>query len=131
METRYELGKLSLLPPTAAEVESARNYALGTLATSLSTQSGLASTLSMLAGLGLDETWLRDHPAHLAAVTPLGHVVAHAPEINDVARLQVCLVDITDHRIATGGAGRGGSGARSFIEKHGTDVWQQRRAGKA
>jgi zinc protease len=69
LEARYELGRISLVPPTAAEVESARNYALGTLATSLSTQAGLASTLSMLAGLGLDETWLRDHPGHLAAVT--------------------------------------------------------------
>jgi|GEM_PF-513808 len=69
LEARYELGRISLLAPTAEEVDSARNYALGTLATSLSTQSGLASTLSMLAGAGLDETWLRDHPAHLAAVT--------------------------------------------------------------
>lgn len=68
LEARYELGRISLVPPSADEVESARNYALGTLATSLSTQSGLASTLSMLAGLGLDETWLRDHPARLAAL---------------------------------------------------------------
>jgi predicted Zn-dependent peptidase len=36
----------------------------------------LASTLSMLAGAGLDETWLRDHPANLAAVTV--DEVAHA-----------------------------------------------------
>ncbi len=69
LEARYELGKISLLAPTADEVNSARNYALGTLATSLATQSGLASTLSMLAGLGLDETWLRDHPGNLAAVS--------------------------------------------------------------
>ena len=69
LEARYELGRLSLVAPTEAEVESARNYALGTLATSLSTQSGLASTLSMLAGAGLDETWLRDHPVRLAKVT--------------------------------------------------------------
>lgn len=69
LEARYELGRISLVPPTAEEVESARNYALGTLATSLSTQSGLASTLSMLAGLGLDETWLRDHPGRLAALS--------------------------------------------------------------
>ena len=74
LEARYELGRISLVPPTADEVESARNYALGTLATSLSTQSGLASTLSMLAGLGLDESWLRDHPARLAAL-----------EVDDVA----------------------------------------------
>jgi len=69
LEARYELGRISLVAPTEDEVTSARNYALGTLATSLSTQSGLASTLSMLAGIGLDETWLRDHPGNLAAVT--------------------------------------------------------------
>ena len=69
LEARYELGRISLQAPKPEEIESARNYALGTLATSLSTQAGLASTLSMLAGAGLDETWLRDHPAKLAAVT--------------------------------------------------------------
>ncbi len=47
LEARYEFGRISLLPPTADEVESARNYALGTLATSLSTQAGLASTCPM------------------------------------------------------------------------------------
>ena len=55
--------------PTGPEVESARNYALGTLATSLATQSGLASMLSVLAGSGLDEIWLREHPTRLAATT--------------------------------------------------------------
>ncbi len=69
LESQYELGRLSLRPPTEHEVRSARNYALGTLATSLATQSGLASTLSMLAGSGLDETWLREHPGRLAATT--------------------------------------------------------------
>jgi len=69
LESQYELGRLSLRPPTEQEVESARNYALGTLATSLATQSGLASMLSMLAGSGLDESWLRAHPGRLAATT--------------------------------------------------------------
>ncbi|HEY5877659.1 MAG TPA: pitrilysin family protein [Nakamurella sp.] len=69
LEAQYELGRLSLQPPTEQEVESARSYALGTLATSLATQAGLASTLSMLAGNGLDETWLREHPRRLAATT--------------------------------------------------------------
>ncbi len=69
LEARYELGRISLIPPTQDEVDAARNYALGTLATSLATQSGLASTLSMLAGAGLDHTWLREHPVRLAAVT--------------------------------------------------------------
>lgn len=70
LEARYELGRLSLTPPEDKEVESARNYALGTLATSLSTQAGYASTLSSLAGLGLDVDWVHEHPARLAAVTP-------------------------------------------------------------
>lgn len=69
LEAQYELGRLSLKPPTEQEVESARNYALGTLATSLATQAGLASMLSMLAGSGLDENWLREHPIRLAATT--------------------------------------------------------------
>lgn len=69
LEARYELGRISLNAPTAAEVDAARNYALGTLATSLATQAGLASTLSMLAGLGLNETWLAAHPGRLGAVT--------------------------------------------------------------
>ncbi len=69
LEARYELGRLALTGPTVKEVESARNYALGTLATSLASQAGYASTLSSLAGLGLDVDWVREHPARLAAVT--------------------------------------------------------------
>lgn len=69
LEARYELGRLALLPPTAAEVESACNYALGTLAISLATQAGYASTLSSMHGAGLDVEWLRTHPTRLAAVT--------------------------------------------------------------
>ncbi|SDO21315.1 Predicted Zn-dependent peptidase [Nakamurella panacisegetis] len=69
LEARYELGRLALNPPEPKEVESARNYALGTLATSLATQAGYASTLSSLAGLGLDVDWVREHPARLSAVT--------------------------------------------------------------
>ena len=76
LEARYELGRISLLPPTAQEVDAARNYALGTLATSLSTQAGFASMLAALAGSGLDETWLAQHPGRLAALT--GDEVAQA-----------------------------------------------------
>ncbi len=80
LEARYELGRLSLLPPTAQEVDAARNYALGTLATSLSTQAGLASMLAVLAGSGLDETWLAEHPVRLAAMT-VQEVAAAASEL--------------------------------------------------
>jgi predicted Zn-dependent peptidase len=69
LETRYELGRIALTPPTPAEVESARNYALGALAISLSTHAGYASTVSAIHGAGQDLQWLRDHPARLAAVT--------------------------------------------------------------
>lgn len=79
LETRYELGRLALVPPTDLEVESARNYALGTLATSLATQAGSASTLAALAGVGLGPDWLREHPRRLAAVT-VDQVAAAAAE---------------------------------------------------
>jgi zinc protease len=69
LETRYELGKLALVPPTADEVESVRQYAVGSLLTSTASQAGLASQLSSLASNGLDAEWLARHPARLAAVT--------------------------------------------------------------
>lgn len=70
LETRYELARLSAVPPTAEELESARNYAVGSLLISLDSQPGLASMLSALAGVGLGAAWLRGHPARLEAVTP-------------------------------------------------------------
>lgn len=68
-ETRYELGRLTLVPPTDAEVESARQYAIGGLLTSTSSQSGLASMLTALAAVGLGLDWLTEHPVRLRAVT--------------------------------------------------------------
>jgi len=68
-ETWYELGRMALAPVTHDELELARRYALGTLALSTATQSGLASTLSSLAGQGLSVSWLADHQAALADVT--------------------------------------------------------------
>ncbi|MET7993200.1 pitrilysin family protein [Amycolatopsis sp. NPDC005232] len=69
LETRYELGRLGLVPPTAEEVESVRQYAIGSLLTSTSSQSGLAGQLMALATTGLGVEWLQEHPARLAAVT--------------------------------------------------------------
>lgn len=69
METRYELSRVVLVPPTDAEIDSARQYAIGALSISLATQSGLASTLSRLLPLGVDLGWVREHPARLAATT--------------------------------------------------------------
>ena len=69
LETRYELGRLTAVPPTAAEVDAARAYAVGSLLISLDNQGGLASTLSALAAEGLGVEWLAGAPARLEAVT--------------------------------------------------------------
>jgi predicted Zn-dependent peptidase len=69
LETRYELGRLIAVPPTAAEVDAARAYAVGSLLISLDNQGGLASTLSALAADGLGIDWLRAHPGRLESVT--------------------------------------------------------------
>ena len=76
-ETRYELGRLGLVPPTGDEVESVRQYAIGSLLIGTASQSGLASQLIALSGVGLGMDWLREHPARLAAVT--------AEQVADVA----------------------------------------------
>ncbi|MDA3646247.1 insulinase family protein [Saccharopolyspora indica] len=69
LETRYELARLALVPPTESEVESARQYAIGGLLTSTASQSGMASTLVALAVAGLAQEWLVEHPERLREVT--------------------------------------------------------------
>lgn len=69
LETRYELGRIAVVPPGPEEVDNARQYALGSLMIGTSSQSGLAGNLTALAALGLDGEWLRSHPARLQAVT--------------------------------------------------------------
>jgi zinc protease len=69
LETRYELGRMSAVPPTAAEIDAARSYAIGSLLISLDNQGGLASMLAALAADDLDVDWLRGYPARLEAVT--------------------------------------------------------------
>ncbi|MGE3288651.1 MAG: M16 family metallopeptidase [Pseudonocardia sp.] len=69
LETRYELGRLVAVPPTAAEVDAGRRYAVGSLLISLDSQGGFASTIANLAADGLDVQWLRGLPARLEAVT--------------------------------------------------------------
>ncbi len=69
LETRYELGRMTAVPPTAEEVEAARRYAVGSLLISLDSQGGYASTVAALAADGVPVQWLRDHPARLEAVT--------------------------------------------------------------
>ena len=69
VETAYELGRIATLPVTQAELDAARNYAIGTLALGTSSQAGLASTLMTLLAAGLPIDWLREQPSRLAAVT--------------------------------------------------------------
>lgn len=91
LETRYELGKIASLPVTEAELEAVRQYAIGTLALSTATQSGLASTLSTLAGVGLGIDWIAEHPVRLSAVT-LDEVSAAAATFLAPARLTQVIV---------------------------------------
>ncbi|MBV9140022.1 MAG: insulinase family protein [Pseudonocardiales bacterium] len=79
LETRYELGRLALMPPDESEVESARRYAIGSLTIATSSQRGLAGNLATLATLGLDLDWLLTHPGRLQAVTT-GQVAEAAAE---------------------------------------------------
>jgi predicted Zn-dependent peptidase len=69
LEIGYELGRIAALPPRPEELEQARQYAIGTLALSVASQAGLASTLVALAGTGLGLEWLAEHPSRLAAAT--------------------------------------------------------------
>jgi predicted Zn-dependent peptidase len=69
LETRYELGRMVAVPPTADEIDAARRYAVGSLLISLDSQGGYASTLASLAADDISVQWLRDHPARLEAVT--------------------------------------------------------------
>jgi predicted Zn-dependent peptidase len=91
VETRYELGRIASLPVTADEVDTVRQYAIGTLAISTATQSGLASTLSSLAGAGLGLDWLAEHPRQLSAVS-VADVSAAAAEFLAPARLTQVVV---------------------------------------
>ncbi|MGH3775403.1 MAG: M16 family metallopeptidase [Pseudonocardiaceae bacterium] len=69
LETRYELGRIAVVPPEESEVDNARHYAIGSLTIATSSQRGLAGQLIALATLGLDLDWLLAHPGRLQAVT--------------------------------------------------------------
>ncbi len=69
LETLYELGRIASLPVTDTEVASVKQYAIGTLALSTATQSGLASTLSGLSAFGLGLEWIAEFPRLLQAVS--------------------------------------------------------------
>lgn len=69
LETLYELGRIASLRVSESELASVRQYAIGTLALSTATQSGLASMISALLAAGRDLEWLSSHPARLLEVT--------------------------------------------------------------
>ena len=105
LETFYELGRISLLPVTSDELESVRQYSIGTLALSTATQAGLASTLAGLIGNGLGPEWLVEHTARLARAT-IEEVNAAATEffaptrfvgviVGDESSIRVPLASIT------------------------------------
>jgi zinc protease len=76
LEMRYELGRLGVVPPTEEEVETVRQYAIGSLLIATASQTGLASQLAALAPLGLGADWLVEHPNRLKEVT--GEQIAEA-----------------------------------------------------
>jgi predicted Zn-dependent peptidase len=69
LEMRYELGRLGVVPPTVDEVETVRQYAIGSLLIATASQTGLASQLAAVAPLGLGTNWLVEHPNRLKEVT--------------------------------------------------------------
>ncbi|MFC6086696.1 M16 family metallopeptidase [Sphaerisporangium aureirubrum] len=68
-ETLRELEKIAGEPPAEAEVEQAREYALGSLVLGMSTQSGLTRLAGNLAGHGLRLDYLAAHADGLAAAS--------------------------------------------------------------
>jgi predicted Zn-dependent peptidase len=79
LETRYELGRIAVVPPEESEVDHARQYAIGALTIGTSSQQALAGNLATLATLGLDLDWLLTHSSRLQAVTT-GQVAEAAAE---------------------------------------------------
>ncbi|WP_213452598.1 M16 family metallopeptidase [Rhizomonospora bruguierae] len=93
LETQYELGRLAALPPDEAELEQARQYALGTLLLGASTQAGLAGLLSTYAGFGLRLDFLAEHAARLAAATRAEVAAAAARYLAPARAVTVVLGD--------------------------------------
>lgn len=105
LETGYELGRLAVLPPTAAELEQARQYALGSLQLGISTQASLASLASTYAGFGLRLDFLTRHADALAKATVDEVAAAAARYLAPAQAVTVVLGDAT--RVEAGLAGLG------------------------
>ena len=110
VETLWELGRVATTPVGQGELDQARRYAIGALAIGTSTQAGLASTLSQLAGAGLGVEWLRDYPKKLAAVTVEDALMAGARYlapgrlttvlVGDVAQVEASLRGLVELELA-------------------------------
>ncbi|WP_027342691.1 M16 family metallopeptidase [Hamadaea tsunoensis] len=95
VETLYELGRISTKPVEAAELEQARQYALGTLQLGMSTQAGLAGLASTYAGYGLRLDFLAEHSERLASAS-LADVAAAAEKYMGPAKGVVVVLGDAD-----------------------------------
>jgi predicted Zn-dependent peptidase len=86
---------MATLPPTAAELEQARQYALGTLQLATSTQSGLANLASAYAGFGLRLDYLARHAEALAKATLDDIAAAASKYLAPAGAVTVVLGDAT------------------------------------
>ncbi|MEV0776818.1 pitrilysin family protein [Streptomyces sp. NPDC050428] len=66
---RAELERMAAEPPSPEEVDAARSYAIGSLATAMSSPASLASGLSNLLHIGVGADWLHGWAALLDGVT--------------------------------------------------------------
>ena len=95
LETWYELGRLACLPPEAAEVEQARQYAIGTVQLNMSTQAGLAGLASVYAGFGLRLDYLLRYVQALTETTVDDVAAVAARYLSPTRAVPVVLGDAT------------------------------------
>jgi predicted Zn-dependent peptidase len=93
VETFYELGRIATVGPEDAEIEQARQYALGSLLLGMSTQAGLAGLASTYAGVGLRLDYLAGHAVRLAAATGADVAAAAATYLAPARGVSIVLGD--------------------------------------
>lgn len=93
LETWYELGRLATLPPDEAELEQARQYAVGTLLLGVATQAGIASLATTYAAYGLDLDYLASYSKQLTKTTRDDVAAAAAKYLAPAAGVTVILGD--------------------------------------
>lgn len=77
-EIRSELRRFVRQPPSAAEIDAARRYAIGSTTTAMASPGSLAMALANLVDVGVGSDWLHEQPARLGDVT--------VSQVTDVAR---------------------------------------------